>query len=39
LENLDTDVDINRASETIWDNIKISAIENLGYYELNKHKP
>jgi hypothetical protein len=39
LENLDNDVDINRAWETIRENIKISAKVSLGYYELKKHKP
>jgi uncharacterized protein YaaR (DUF327 family) len=39
LENLDTEEDINSAWETIRDNIKISAKESLGYYELKKHKP
>jgi hypothetical protein len=39
LENLDTEADINRAWETIRQNIKISAKESLGYYELKKHKP
>jgi hypothetical protein len=34
LENLDAEVDINRAWETIRENIKISAKESLGYYEL-----
>jgi hypothetical protein len=34
LENLDDDVDINRAWETIKQNIKISVKEILGYYEL-----
>jgi hypothetical protein len=38
LENLDNYVDINRAWETIRENIKISAEESLGY-ELKKHKP
>jgi hypothetical protein len=38
LENLDGDVNINRAWETIRDNIKISAKVSLGYYELKKHK-
>jgi hypothetical protein len=38
LENLNTEVDINTAWETIRENIKISATENLGYYELKKHK-
>jgi hypothetical protein len=32
-------VDINRALETTRENIKISAKERLGYYELKKHKP
>jgi hypothetical protein len=39
LENSDTEVDINRAWETIRENIKISAKESLGYYKLKKHKP
>jgi hypothetical protein len=39
LENLDTEEDINRAWETIRENIKISAKESLGYHELKKHKP
>jgi hypothetical protein len=39
LENLDAEVDINRAWETIRENINISAKECLGYHELNKHKP
>jgi hypothetical protein len=38
LENLDAEVVINRAWETIRENIKISAKERLGY-ELKKHKP
>jgi hypothetical protein len=37
LENLDTEVDINRALETIRGNIKISTKERPGYYELKKH--
>jgi hypothetical protein len=39
LENLGTEVDINRAWETIRENIKISVITKPGYYELKKHKP
>jgi hypothetical protein len=39
MENLDSVVDINLGLETISENIKISAKENLGYYELKKHKP
>jgi hypothetical protein len=31
-------VNINRAWETIRENIKISAKESLGYYELKKHE-
>jgi hypothetical protein len=38
-EDLDTQVEINGAWETIRENIKISAKESLGYYELKKHKP
>jgi hypothetical protein len=34
---LDAEVGINRASETIRENKKISAEEFLGYYELKKH--
>jgi uncharacterized protein YaaR (DUF327 family) len=37
LENLDIEVDINIAWETIRENIQISAKESLGYYELKKH--
>jgi hypothetical protein len=32
-------VSIDRAWETIRENIKISAKESLGYFELKKHKP
>jgi hypothetical protein len=39
LENLDDDVDINRAWETILANIKIPNKESLGYNELKQHKP
>jgi hypothetical protein len=39
LENVDAEVDFNRDFETIRENIKISAKESLGYYELKKHKP
>ncbi|PNF30195.1 hypothetical protein B7P43_G08421 [Cryptotermes secundus] len=39
LENLDTEVDVNKAWETIRENIKITAKESLGYYELKKHIP
>jgi hypothetical protein len=38
LEDLDAEVDINSAWETIRENIKISAKNNLGYYEFKKHK-
>jgi hypothetical protein len=38
-ENLDTEADVNNAWETIAENIKISAKESLGYYELKKNKP
>jgi hypothetical protein len=39
LEDLDTEVEINSAWETIRENIKISAKESLGYLEWKKHKP
>jgi hypothetical protein len=39
LEDFDSKVDINRAWETIRENIKISAKESLGYFELKKLKP
>jgi hypothetical protein len=39
LEDLDTEVENNSASETIRKNIQISAKESLGYFELKKHKP
>jgi hypothetical protein len=32
-------VDINRAGETIRENIKISAKESVGYNELKNNKP
>jgi hypothetical protein len=35
LEDLDTEVEINTIWETIKENIKISAKESLGYYELS----
>jgi hypothetical protein len=37
-ENLDNEMDINRAWEAIRENIKISAKDSVGYYELKKHK-
>jgi 50S ribosomal subunit-associated GTPase HflX len=39
LHNLDDEVDINRAWETMRENIKISAKERLGYYTLKQHNP
>jgi hypothetical protein len=39
LEDLDAEVDIISAWETIGENIKISAEESLGYYGLKKYKP
>jgi hypothetical protein len=39
LDSLVAEVDIKRAWETIRENIKISAKESLGYYELKKHNP
>jgi hypothetical protein len=37
-EDLNTEVKINSAWEMIAENIRISAKESLGYYELKKHK-
>jgi hypothetical protein len=39
LQNLDAESDNIRAWETVRENIKISAKESLGYYELKKHQP
>jgi hypothetical protein len=39
LEDLDAEVEINTMWETIRENIKMSAKESLGYYELKQHKP
>jgi hypothetical protein len=39
LEDRDAEMDINSAWEMIRENIKLSAKESLGYYELKKHKP
>jgi hypothetical protein len=39
LENLDIELDVNKSWETIRENIKMSAKESLGYYELMKIKP
>jgi hypothetical protein len=38
LEDLDAEVKINSGWETIRENIKISAKEGQGYFELKKHK-
>jgi hypothetical protein len=38
LEDLDAEVEINSAWEMIMENIKISARESPGYFELKKHK-
>jgi RNAse (barnase) inhibitor barstar len=39
LEDLDTEVEINSAWETIRENIKIPAKRSLGHFEFKKHKP
>jgi hypothetical protein len=39
LEDLDVEVEFYSAWEMIRENVKISARESLGYYELKKHKP
>jgi hypothetical protein len=38
LEDLNAELEINSVWETIRENIKISAEESLGYFELKKHK-
>jgi hypothetical protein len=38
LEDLDTEVEINSAWETIRQSTEISAKESLGYFDLKKHK-
>jgi hypothetical protein len=39
LKDLNIEVEINSAWDTIRENMKIAAKESLGYYELKKHKP
>jgi hypothetical protein len=39
LKDLDADLELNSASETVIKGIEISAKESLGYFELKKHKP
>jgi hypothetical protein len=39
LENISEDEDINRAWESIKENIKTSATESLGIHERKQHKP
>jgi hypothetical protein len=39
LEDFITEVEINSTWKMIRENMKISAKESLGYYELKKHKP
>jgi hypothetical protein len=39
LEDLGAEVEINSVWETIRENIKMSAKESPGYFELKKHKP
>jgi hypothetical protein len=39
LEDLDAEVELNNAWETIRENIEISAKESLDYFELKNHKP
>jgi uncharacterized protein YaaR (DUF327 family) len=38
LVDIDTEVDINSAWDSVIEDIKISSKESLGYYELKKHK-
>jgi hypothetical protein len=39
VEDVDVELNINCVWETVRKNIKISATDNLCYYELKKHKP
>ena len=39
LENLNDSEDINRSWENIKENVKSSAKDSLGLYELKQHKP
>jgi len=39
LENVSEDEDLNRAWESIKENIKTSATESLGMHEMKRHKP
>jgi hypothetical protein len=39
LENLDENVDIKRAWDTIRENTKFSAKDSLGYYKMKTYKP
>jgi hypothetical protein len=39
LENLDAEVNINRAWETIRENNKSSSKESVGFYEFKKYNP
>jgi len=39
LENFYDNVSANRASESIRENMKASAVESPDYYELKQHKP
>jgi hypothetical protein len=38
MQDLDAEVDINNALEIIIGNIKVSAKESSGYYEIEKHE-
>jgi hypothetical protein len=39
VKDINGEVDVNKAWETIRENIKISAKESLRYYEVKKNKP
>jgi len=39
LENVSEEEDMNRAWKSIKENIKTSATESLGMYEMKQHKP
>jgi hypothetical protein len=39
LEDLDAEVEINSVWKKIRKNVKMSAKERVGYFEMKKHKP
>jgi hypothetical protein len=39
MDNLDDDANISRSWESVWEHLKASATESLGYCEFKQHKP